>query len=53
MKTFKIEISRFNKTIKKLSVSFERESEASIYASGIYSAYAELKGATGFNFYEV
>lgn len=49
MKTFSIEIYHYKKTIKKLSVSFERESEASIYASGIYSVYAELKGATGFN----
>jgi hypothetical protein len=53
MKTFVIEIYQLKKTIKKLSVIFERESEASIYASGIYSAYAEIKGATGFNFYEV
>lgn len=49
MKTFIIEIYQLKKTIKKLSVSFERENDASIYASGIYSAYAEIKGATGFN----
>lgn len=53
MKTFVIEIYHLKKTIKKLSVSFERENDASIYASGIYSAYAELKGVTGFNIIEL
>ncbi len=53
MKTFVIEIYYFKKTIKKLSVSFDEFKYASIYASGVYSVYAELKEATGFNITEL